>query len=169
MDSEAVDATDAVTSGEESTEKLFSQEDVDRLITERLARERKKYEKSVQDTIEQTRLTSLSESEQLVEKAKNDARAEVKRETAEMLAAAELKAALTGLVTDPDSVIEDLNLSRFVTSDYDVDKELVKITANKYKALTKGNVKTSIQPGRSTATKTGSAKDDFVDFLGSFN
>lgn len=47
-------------------------------------------------------------------------------------ARAEVKAALAGVVDDPDSIVEDLNLARFVTEDGEVDADAVKALRAKY-------------------------------------
>lgn len=53
----------------------------------------------------------------------------------ERVVTAEIKAALTGLVDDPRSIIEDLNLSRFVDDDGDVDEAAVEALKAKYAAF----------------------------------
>ena len=173
------DATAAVDAGEnegntseadhESTTeaKTFSQSEVDRIVADRLKREKSKYEKESQAAAEKARLATLSESEQAIELARSEARAEVRKETATVLAQGRLKAVLTGLAEDPDAVIEDLDLNRFITEDHTVDEEAVERIKTKYQKLlgNRGKQRSAAQPGRSTQVKTGSARDDFADFI----
>jgi len=49
---------------------------------------------------------------------------------------ADLRAALTGVVPDPAAVIEDLNVSKFVGDDGEVNAEAITALRNKYAALT---------------------------------
>lgn len=48
------------------------------------------------------------------------------------IAAAEIKAALTGIVPDPAAVVEDLNLDRFVTAEGEIDAAAVTALKEKY-------------------------------------
>jgi hypothetical protein len=62
--------------------------------------------------------------------------AEQKVSTAFQKAArAEVKAALAGVVDNPDAIVDDLNLARFVDSDGDVDADAVKALRDKYAAF----------------------------------
>lgn len=51
------------------------------------------------------------------------------------IAGAEVKAALTGVVDDPAAIIEDLNLSRFVTEDGEPDEDAIAELREKYEAM----------------------------------
>lgn len=53
----------------------------------------------------------------------------------ERVATADIRAALTGIVPDPASVIEDLNISRFIGEDGEVNEEAVTALRTKYAAL----------------------------------
>ena len=48
------------------------------------------------------------------------------------VARAEVKAALTGLVDDPNSIIEDLNLARFIDDDGEINDDAVAALKTKY-------------------------------------
>lgn len=153
---------------ETAEEKTFSQSDVDKIVADRLKREKSKYERESQAAVEQARIASLSESEQAIERAKAEVRAEMRRDTAKERAQAQLALALHGLVEDPDSVIEDLNLNKFVTDEYEVDSEAVEQVKTKYQKLLGANrskQRTVAQPGRSTPVKGGTAREDFADFF----
>jgi len=85
--------------------------------------------------LEELRKSSMTEQEKAVAEAVAEARKEMQAETATRLAAAEVKAALTGVVDNPDSIVEDLNLSRYVTDDGDVDTKAIKALAERYAKL----------------------------------
>lgn len=53
----------------------------------------------------------------------------------ERVASADIRAALTGIVPDPESVIEDLNISRFIGDDGEVNAEAITALRAKYAAL----------------------------------
>lgn len=53
----------------------------------------------------------------------------------ERVASADIRAALTGIVPDPESVIEDLNIARFIGDDGEVKTEAVTALRAKYAAL----------------------------------
>lgn len=95
-----------------------------------------------------TRLTEaepkIAEYDRLAQASQTDAEralaaqqaAEARAEAAvQRIAKAEVKAALAGLVDDPDSIIEDLNLSRFVDSNGDIDAGALSALKSKYAAF----------------------------------
>jgi molecular chaperone GrpE (heat shock protein) len=53
-----------------------------------------------------------------------------------------VKAALTGVVDDPDSILDDLNIARFVTDDGEIDEDAVTALREKYAALGGGKPRT---------------------------
>jgi hypothetical protein len=86
----------------------------------------------------------VAEYDRLAQASKTDAeRAQEAQQAAEQrattamqrVARAEVKAALSGLVDDPDSIIEDLNLSRFVDDDGEVNEQALVALKNKYAAF----------------------------------
>lgn len=81
------------------------------------------------------RLAEASKSE--LERAQEAARAAEERatNTLERVAAAEVKAALTGIVDDPNALIEDLNIKRFITAQGEVDTEAIGALKAKYQAF----------------------------------
>ena len=80
--------------------------------------------------IEAQNQTATERAEAAAKDAEARARAAVQR-----IAAAEVRAALTGVVPDPAAVAEDLDLSKFVTADGDVDSDKVGALKAKYEAL----------------------------------
>lgn len=84
------------------------------------------------------RIADIEEAQKTAEqKAQDAAKAADQRAQAanQRVARAEVKAALTGIVDDPESIIEDLNLSRYLTDDGDVDEDAVAALRTKYEAL----------------------------------
>lgn len=81
---------------------------------------------------EYDRLAAASKTD--VEKAQEAATAAEARAAAaaERVARAEVKAALAGVVDNADAIVEDLNLSKFVTDDGEVDASAVKALRDKY-------------------------------------
>lgn len=151
-------------------EKQFTQSELNALIAERLKRERAKYERESAAAAEQQRISTLEGTEQALELARVEAREEVRKEYATSLAEAQIRAELTGLVDDPASVVEDLNLGKFINpEDYSVNVDAVKALKAKYQALLDGRknrATKTLQPGRSDNVKTNTPKDDFLAFLG---
>lgn len=85
--------------------------------------------------LEELRQASLSETERAVADAEKRGRQAALGEYGTRLAAAEIRAALSGIVSDPAALIDDLNLAKFVTPDGDVDTKAVTALADKYAAL----------------------------------
>lgn len=79
-----------------------------------------------------------TEQEKLVAEAVKAARAEVLSEVGKKLAAAKIEAALTGIVSDPASVVEDLNLGKYLDSDGEVDADSVKALREKFSSIAGG-------------------------------
>lgn len=75
--------------------------------------------------------SGLSDSE----KAIAAARAEGMREAVTLIAAAKIEAALTGVVPDPQSIVEDLNLAKYVGDDGVVDVDKIAGLKEKYVKL----------------------------------
>lgn len=100
-----------------------------------------------------------TETERAIEAAKAEGRQSALTESGQRLAAAEIKAALAGVVPDPKAIVEDLNLSKYVTDDGDVDEAAVTALRDKYAALSGGKKPPSFD---------GGAKDTGHDGGGSF-
>lgn len=154
-----------VDAGQDTPEKMFSQSEMDEIIKSRLAREREKY-KDYSD-LKKFRESNLSETEKAISAAHAKGKAEAQVEYASLLAGAEIRAALTGLVENPDLVVEDLNLSRFITDDFTVDKEAITALREKYSAMTKQSKPRDVGHGRAGAvTSSKDPKSDFGKLLG---
>ena len=81
---------------------------------------------------EYDRLAAASKTE--AERAQEALKAAETKAVASMqrVARAEVKAALTGLVDNPDSIIEDLNLSRFIDDDGEIKDDAIAALKTKY-------------------------------------
>lgn len=101
-----------------------------------MAREQEKRAKdNVGKAKEYDKLVAASQTE--TERAQAAAEAAEQR-AADMqgrIVAAEIKAALTGVVPDPAAVVGDLNLAKFVTDDGNVDAEAVTALRERYEKL----------------------------------
>jgi len=102
------------------------------------ARENEKRAKSnasAAKELEQLKASMMSETEKAVAEAEARGRAAAVSEVGQRIAAAEIKAALTGIVPDPGDIVEDLNLARYVTDSGDVDTKAIAALKKKYEAL----------------------------------
>lgn len=113
-------------------------EEVPAKVREVLAKERKarreaeKRERAAARRIAEFEDRDKSETDRAVDAARDEGRKAALAETGQRLAAAEIRAALKGVVPDPRAIVEDLNLSKYVTDDGDVDEKAVKALAEKY-------------------------------------
>lgn len=96
--------------------------------------------------LEELRKSQMTEQEKAVAEAKASARSEALAELSAKLVGAEIRAALTGIVPDPAAIIEDLNLSRYVTESGDVDAKQVEALKAKYAALANAKPQTPKVP-----------------------
>ena len=128
----------------DSKPELLTQEQVDAIIKQRVNREKAKYadyddvkNKAAKfDQLQEESKSELEREREARQKAESAA-VEAARVAAERLAAAELKAALTGITDNPGDIIEDLNLSRYINADGEVDADAVAKLREKYTALAK--------------------------------
>jgi hypothetical protein len=116
--------------------KLMSQADIDKIVEARLVVDRKKVSdydelKAKAKELDELKAASASEQEKAVKAAEDKATASVTQRYADRLAAAEIKAALTGIVDEPEKIVEDLNLAKF-TKDGEVDADAVAALKEKY-------------------------------------
>lgn len=95
--------------------------------------QRAKANAEAQRKLEELQRTQMSDQERAVSEAEERGRKSATSEVGQKIAAAELKAALTGIVQNPAAFVDDLNLSRYVTDTGDVDDEAIKALAEKYR------------------------------------
>lgn len=108
---------------------------------EKLVAESRKWEarakenKAAAAELEKLRKEQMSEVEKAVAEAEARGRTAALAEVGTKVAHARIVAALTGVVPDPASIIEDLNLARYVADSGDVDEKAVAALREKYAAL----------------------------------
>jgi molecular chaperone GrpE (heat shock protein) len=84
------------------------------------------------------RLEEIEAAKRTTEERAQHAAAEAEKRAQaayERVARAELKAALTGVVSDPGAVVDDLNVSKFLNDAGDVDSEAVNAFKARYEGL----------------------------------
>lgn len=83
-------------------------------------------------------------------------------------AAVTVRAALTGVVDDPDAIIEDLNLARFLGDDGLIDEGAVTALRDKYAALGGGTRRPRPDPSQASGANgktAGEPRDVFASIL----
>lgn len=80
---------------------------------------------NAQSELDRIKASQLSETEKAVKEAEDRGRAGAALEYGQRVAAAEVKAALTGLIDDPARVVSELNLAKYVTDTGEVDSAAI--------------------------------------------
>lgn len=131
----------------------------------------RKHEKAAKESraalkdIEVNRQTQMTDVERATAEAEAKGRQAAKVEYAERLAASEIRAALVGIVEDPDQIIEDLNIAKYVDEDGDVDTDAIVKLRDKYKRLMKKPIP-STGHGRESHASSGQTDGEvFASFL----
>ena len=107
-------------------------------------------------------------SRQALKAAEDRGRSAARMEYGIRLAGAEVKAALAGVLAEDQiaDIVEDLNLSRFVDDEGDVDSEAIKVLRDKYTALAGKRQAPRVGHGRNTSPpQAKSTADQFADAL----
>jgi len=100
----------------------------------------------------------MSDQERAVEEARNAGKAAAASEFGQRVAAAELRAALTGLVPDPTAIVEDLNLAKFVNEDGTVNTDEVARVRSTYEG-----VKPTFQGSADAGAQGGTVTEPTLD------
>lgn len=100
-----------------------------------MARKHEAASKAAQKELDKLRAASQTDSERAVSEAEARGRQAALADVGQRLAAAEIKAALTGIVPDPAAIVEDLNLAKYVGDDGEVDSEAVASLRKKYEGF----------------------------------
>ncbi len=111
----------------------------------------------------------MTADEKALNDAKNEGKAEGIKAAGAKLARAEVKAALAGLIDPADmaDIIEDIDLSKYVKDDGDVDEDAVKALRTKWEKLTgkkpgeAGNGVRMVQ-GAGNGVKSTASGEDFI-------
>ena len=108
------------------------QDERDKSMIARLTRQIKDAEPKVAeyDRLAEASKTADERAQEAVKAAETRALASMQR-----VARAEVKAALTGLVDDPNSIVEDLNLARFIDDDGEIDQAAIDKLKAKYEGF----------------------------------
>jgi hypothetical protein len=112
---------------------------------------------------------STEASQQAITAAEERGRQAARMENGIRLAGAEVKAALAATLTEDQiaDIVDDLNLSRFVDDDGEVDSEAVHALRDKYTALVGKRTAPKVSHGRQTQVRpVKSTADAFADALG---
>lgn len=140
--------------GSEGWTPPASQEDLDRIINKAVGRAHAKYAdydelKASKERLDQLEHDLSSEKDKAVSDARKDERAKTADEFSPRLVRAEFRHAAKGVLSDEqrDALLEDLDLSKYVTDKGEVDEEKV---AKKVAALAGGS-------GNGSGTGTGNA------------
>lgn len=150
---------DEPTTDAPETEAEDEESEAEEIDWKAMARKHEREAKKAAAELDRVRKANQSEQEKAIDAARDEGRKEASVAAGERLAAAEIRAALKGLVPDPKAIVEDLNLNRYVGDDGEVDEKAVKALAEKYAALG-GN--------RKTPSFDGGAKDGDAPKGGSF-
>lgn len=108
-------------------------------------------------------------STQALKAAEERGRQAARMENGVRLAGAEVKAALAAVLTEDQiaDIVDDLNLSRFVDDDGEVDSEAVRALRDKYVSLVGTRTTPKVNHGRQSAAKpTKSTADAFAEAVG---
>lgn len=100
-----------------------------------MARKHERAAKQARDALAAREKADMTEQERAIEAARDEGRTEAAKTAGVRLASAEVRAALTGIVTDPAAIAEDLDLTKLLDDDGEVDSEKVAALKAKYVAL----------------------------------
>jgi len=104
--------------------------------------------KRAQDDLTAAQQAAMTEDEKKLAKARDEGRAEARREHGLALAAAEFKLAAHGKIADPEAALEVIDLAKFVTEAGEVDKgELAKLIDRLAATLPSANGAGKVPPG----------------------
>lgn len=130
----------------------------DKVDWKAMARKHEREAKRTAAELDKVRKANQSDQEKAIDAAKDEGRRTALGEAGQRLAAAEIKAALAGIVPDPKAIVEDLNLAKYVNDEGEIDEDAVKALREKYAALN----------GRKKQSFDGGAKDKDAPSGGSF-
>lgn len=141
-------------------EKLIDQETFNKAVTDRLAREKKKWEKSIDDIVEER----LKEKQRLSELSDDEIKAEQLTDRERQLAEREAAIKKNELLSETETVLRDRKLpasfaSFLVTDDNDTTLENVKGFQDAFNEAVKSAVKNELTgqtPKAGASNKTGS-------------
>jgi len=139
------------------------QDERDKSMIAKLSRQIKDYEPKVAeyDRLTEASKTADERAQEALKAAENRALASMQR-----VARAEVKAALTGLVDDPDAIVEDLNLARFIDDDGEINDGAIAALKTKYAGFSKRGPRPDLSQGSGANGKSvASPASDFASIL----
>jgi type II secretory pathway pseudopilin PulG len=149
MSETSTETTVETTETTETTEPKYTppatQADLDRIIAERVKRTKAQFQdypdlkrKAEQfDVLQAAQQTAEQKAQQQAEEAQQRA-----VEAMQKAARTTVKTALVGVVDDPESVVDDLNIAKFLTDDGEIDEDAVTALRDRYAALGGGKPRT---------------------------
>lgn len=174
---QAASASGGDTSATEGFQPITSQADLDRILGERLTRERAKYADYKDLKAKAQQLDVIEESKKTEIQKVQDALAKAQAEAADLRMSnvkTRLEASLTGVVGDAKSYVDDLNLSKFVDDKGELVEESVTALVDRLKSLS-GPRQPAPDPSLGAGAKAGlngasaSTSDLFASFMQGHN
>ncbi len=139
MEGEGDPATGDPTGDPPEEEPKYTQADVDRVIEERLARERKKY--ADYGDLKKKAAEAMTEQERAVAAARDAAKQETLTEVGTRLVAAEFKAIGAAKGADVAALVDDLNLAKFIGEDGQPDTAAITAAVDRWATAAGGTRK----------------------------
>jgi hypothetical protein len=150
FDDESTGATETV----KTSDKTFTQADLDRIVADRISRERAKF--ADYGDLKKRAAAAMSDQEKLVAEAEQRGRSAALTATGTRLAKAEFRAAAAGKVQAEalDGFLEYADLKRFVDDDGEPDAKAISAAIKKLAGNGAGAINTNYDGGaRSSADK----------------
>lgn len=154
------------------TQRSFTPEDVNRIVQERLAKQKAQYGvapsefKKLRAEYDQLKQATQTESEKALAEAEKRGYDKARGEAAQYIAIAKVEAALTGVVENPSEIVSELNLSRYITEDGTVDEKAVKALRDRYLNLVGKKQAPRVGHGRTSPTVSADTPvDQFTDYM----
>lgn len=147
--------------GSEGDAPNFTQADLDRIVKDRLAQERKKY--ADYPELKRKAAEAMSETERAVAEARETGRTEALSKVGERLVAAEFKAVGAAKDADVSALLDDLNLAKFVGDDGEPKTDEITAAVDRWAAAAGGGKRFkggADQGRRQTSSDTESAERD---------
>lgn len=110
------------------------------------ATKERKSRQALERQLAELQQAQMSDQERAVADAVARGRAEAASEFAERLAVAKIEARLAGVVPDPTAIVEDLNVSKYLTDDGQVDVDKIEALRERYVSLIPQTVTTPSVP-----------------------
>lgn len=123
-------------------------------LRQEAAKERKARQ-ALEKQLAEFQTAQLSEHERALADAEARGRAAASSEYAKVLAAAKIEARLAGVVPDPATIVDDLNLSKYLTEDGQVDTEKVEALRERFASMV--TAPTPVAPSVPTGPRGSSA------------